>query len=129
MDMPANRHRQATHGRSAIRPEWLIEAWMELLPSHHATTMRQVHAAVMAASSALVPCVKWGNLLYMRAGRPVGHLTPHRQAAVLQLVPPRPARPRKLGPVVGSYRFRHGQPVDADQVTREVVSVLRMMMR
>lgn len=131
MDMPVNRNRQgpAAHWRTAVRPEWLIDAWMELLPIQQAQTMRQVHDAVLAASSAIVPCVKWGNLLYLRAGKPVAHLTPHRQAAVLQLVAPRPARPRKLGPLAGSFRFRHSQPVDTDQVTCEVVGVLRLMTR
>jgi antitoxin (DNA-binding transcriptional repressor) of toxin-antitoxin stability system len=131
MDMPVNPGRQglAARWRTAVRPEWLIEAWLDLLPERQASTMRAVHQAVLAASPALVPCVKWGNLVYLRAGRTVAQLTPHRQAALLQLAQVGPPRRRQSGPAAGQLRFRHSESVDATSVTHEVVGLLRQLPR
>lgn len=136
MDMTVSTPRvQAPRGRVAARPEWLIDAWLELLPPRQAGTLSVLHRAVLAASPSLVPCVKWGNVVYLRDGRPVAQLTPHKRAAHLQLTLPRPARrrrpgaPPRMGPEPGLLRFRHGDEIDPAAVTWQVVGVLRLLPR
>jgi Domain of unknown function (DU1801) len=131
MDMPVYSSRTpAPRGRSLLRPEWLIDAWMELMPPRQAETLRTLHQAVLAASPALMPCIKWGNVVYLRDGRPIAQLTPHRLAAHLQLLQPRRVRrTHHRGPGAGCLRFRHSQPIDAHEVTSQVVGVLRSLMR
>lgn len=136
MDMTVNTPRALSpRGRVATRPEWLIDAWLELLPPRQAATVSILHRAVLAASPSLVPSVKWGNLVYLRDGRSVAQLTPHRRAAHLQLAQPRlsrrhrPGGPPRMGPEQGLLRFRHGDEVDPETVTWHVVGVLRQLPR
>lgn len=133
MDMPVRQPRPGSvlRWRTVVRPEWLIDAWMELLPVRQAETLRLLHHAVLAASPALVPGVKWGNLVYQRDGRPLALLTPHRTAVHLQLALPRYARqrPSKRGPGAGTQRFPLGRPIDVEAVTWQVVSAMRSFMR
>jgi len=136
MDMSASSPRPPSpRGRTAARPEWLIDAWLELLPPRQAGTLSVLHRAVLAASPSLMPSIKWGNVIYLREGRPVAQLTPHKRSAHLQLTLPRPARrrrpgaPMRLGPEPGLLRFRHGQEIDAEAVTWQVVGVLRQLPR
>ena len=133
MDMPVHPPRGAgtLRWRTVVRPEWLIEAWLEMLPPRQAETMRALHQAVLAASPALLPGVKWGNLVYLREGRPLALLTPYRTAVHLQLAQPRHVRrrPHRLGPGAGTQRFRLGQPVDLETVTWQVVQALRSQLR
>ena len=136
MDMTAHSPRAlAPRSRIAARPEWLIDAWLDLLPPRQAATLSILHRAVLAASPSLVPSVKWGNLVYLRDGRPIAQLTPHKRAAHLQLVQPRPSRrrrpgaPPRLGAEPGLLRFRHGEEIDPEAVTWQVIGVLRQLPR
>lgn len=139
MDMPVNPSRPAlSRGRTAVKPEWLIEAWMDLLPPQQAAVVRQVHHAVMAASSAIAPSVKWGNLLYTRHGRVLAQLTPHRHAVHLQLAQPRrPGRGASgvagvglgRGADAGALRIRLSQDIDGDAITAQVVRSLQSLPR
>jgi hypothetical protein len=132
MDMPTQPPARGAQQRwrSVVRPEWLIHSWLELLPPAQARKMRELHEAVVAASPSLVPCVKWGNLIYLRDGRPVVQLTPHRHAVHMQLPLPRHlrGRPRPVrgGPGAGTVRYRMGVSVDADEVGERVRRALRL---
>lgn len=129
MDMPVSTTRGGQlRWRTVVRPEWLIDAWLDLLPAHQVRLMRPLHEAVLAASTSLVPCVKWGNLVYVREGRAVAQLTPHRHAVHLQLPQARRSRsPRGpvRGPGPGTLRFRLSEDVDFAEITYQVVAALR----
>jgi antitoxin (DNA-binding transcriptional repressor) of toxin-antitoxin stability system len=116
-------------GRVLLKPEWLIDAWLDLLPPRQATGLRTLHQAVLAASPSLLPAVRWGNLVYLREGRPVAQLTPYREAVHLHLTLLRPTRQHRPGPGAGTQRFRHGRPIDSDTVTWQVMGLLRALAR
>jgi hypothetical protein len=129
MDMPTRPERLADASRTpnALRPEWMVRSWLELMPPRQAQSLGALHAAVMAALPALVPGVKWGNLVYLRQGRLFVTLTPHRQATALALVQQRVARPWERAAGVPAWRFRHGQPIDAEAVAETLRRADRLL--
>jgi hypothetical protein len=128
MDMSVSTGRMlSSRGRVALQAEWVINAWLELLPPRQAGPLSVLHRAVLAASPVLLPCVRWGNLVYLREGRAVAQLTPCRRATQLHLVQWRTRqRPARYGPAENMRRFLHSQEIDAVAVTRLVVEALRM---
>lgn len=127
MDMSASTGRMlSARGRAALQAEWLIQAWLDLLPARQAGPLSVLHRAVLAASPVLSPCVRWGNLVYLRDGRAVAQLTPCRRATQLHLVQLRTRlRPVRGGTAENTHRFPHSQELDAGAVTQLVVDTLR----
>lgn len=128
MDMPTSPARLADVSRApnALRPEWLVRCWLELMPPRQAKTMAALHAAVLAAVPGLVPAVKWGNLAYLRYGRVFATLTPHRQAVVLQLVQQRLPRPWERVAATPCWRFRLGAEVDEAALAETLLRAERL---
>lgn len=107
--------------RTIIRPAALIGAWFDTLRDDQRETAQALREAVLAAEPALEQSIKWGNLVFSRAGAHAFAIVIHKDHANLQVfngVLLRERFPMLEGSGKGlrHLRQRYRQPVDAGLV-------------
>lgn len=120
--------------RSIYRPGAIIEAWFELMPARHVPGCRALLATVQAAAPELVAVVKWGQLVFLDAGAHAFAIAPFRRHVHFQVfngsaIDRRFPQLRGSGPGQRQLRWRHGDEIDPDLVTRIVQAALSAPVR
>ena len=111
--------------RSVVRSEPVIHAWFDLIEPDQQVVARALRDALMAAEPALVPMVKWGNLVFTLGGQHAFAIVTHRTQVNLQVFNGADLAdrfPELDGTSRGSrqLKFRLREPID-ESLVREVV--------
>lgn len=107
--------------RTIVRPAALIGAWFDTLREDQRETAQALREAVLAAEPALEQSIKWGNLVFSRAGAHAFAIVIHKDHANLQVFNGALLRERfpmleGSGKGLRHLRQRYRQPVDAGLV-------------
>ena len=104
--------------RTIIRPAALLGAWFDTLRDDQRATAQALREAVLAAEPTLEASIKWGNLVFSRAGAHAFAIVIHKEHAHLQVFNGAALRQRfpmleGTGKGLRHLKLRHGEPVDA----------------
>jgi hypothetical protein len=104
--------------RTIVRPAALISAWFDTLREDQRETAQALRDAVLQAEPGLELSVKWGNLVFSRAGAHAVAIVIHKDHANLQVF--NGARLLQRFPMLEGtgkglrhLKLRYRQPVDA----------------
>lgn len=104
--------------RTIVRPAALLGAWFDTLREDQRATAHALREAVLAAEPGLEPSIKWGNLVFSRAGAHAFAIVVHKDHANLQVFNGTALRDRfpmleGTGKGLRHLKLRYDEPVDA----------------